>query len=124
LLFHALKSFTPHIHEKWTMSELDRLKRMKQIERLTSLLESSESDREARLVQIDELTGLVETCETDRADRLGLLEALRDKLNHEIQRALVAEQGWQALESTHVVRKARRLGLVKLEKPGFLKTMV
>jgi hypothetical protein len=38
------------------------------------------------------------------------------------QRTLVAEQGWQALESTQVVRKARRVGFIKLEKPDFLES--
>jgi hypothetical protein len=44
------------------------------------------------------------------------------KLYHETQRALVAEQGWRALESTQVVRKARKLGFIKLEKIDFLKS--
>jgi glycosyltransferase involved in cell wall biosynthesis len=137
LLFHALKSFAPHVHEQWNMSELDRLKRLKQVERVTRLLESCEIDREARLGQVNELTTLLEACEEDRAARLGVIETLKSRLDSKkirkeldechaemerlTQRTLVAEQGWQALESTQVVRKARRVGFIKLEKPDFLK---
>ena len=137
LLFHTLKSFAPHVHEQWNMSELDRLKRLKQVERVTRLLESSESDRGARLEQVNKLTTLLEACEEDRAARLNIIETLESRLDSEkirieldechaemerlTQRTLVAERSWQALESTQVVRKARRVGFIKLERPDFLK---
>ena len=165
LLFYTLKSFAPHVHRQWNMSEFDRLKRLKQVKRLTCLLESCETDREARLEQlkgceadrearlqqVEELTELLKTCETDRAARLDLInsfveksnskknrkqldeslselqirdseiEGLKKQLRHETQRALMTEQGWRALENTRVVRKARKVGLIKLEKMDFLK---
>ena len=144
VLFQALKSYAPYVHKQWNLSELDRVKRLKQVKRLTRLLESCEIDREARLQQVNELTTLLKTCETDRAARLDQInsltkmlkikkfkkqleecfseiEGLKKQLHHKTQRALVAEQGWQALESTQVVRKARKLGLIKLEKMDFLK---
>jgi glycosyltransferase involved in cell wall biosynthesis len=168
LLFYVLKAFSPHVHGQWNMSDLDRLKRIKQVERLTRLLESSEGDRKARLVQVNELTALLEACEADRAARLdqinnltnivngkrgfrkhlekcfleieglkqqieglkqqieGLkqqIEELKQQLQKETQRALIAEQGWQVLENTRVVRKARQVGFIRLEKPGFLKNV-
>jgi len=133
------------------MSELDRVKRLKQVKRLTRLLESCEVDRKARLQQVKELTTLLEACETDRAARLDLINSLvkkanskkvrkdlddchlelqmrdseikglKQKLHQETQRALLAERGSQALENTGVVRKARKLGFIKLEKMDFLK---
>ncbi len=136
LLFHALKSFAPHVQEKWNMSELDRVERLEQVKSLARLLDTCEADREARLEQL-------KICEADRADRLDLInslsknnnkkvtkqleaclseiEELKQQLHHERQRALTAEQGWQVLESSQVVRKARRVGFIKLEKPDFLK---
>jgi hypothetical protein len=137
LLFHTLKTFTPHVYEQWNMSELDRLKRLNQVERLTRLLEASESDRGARLEQVNELITLLEACEEDRAARLNVIETLESRLDSKkirkeldechaemerlAQRTLVAERSWQALESTQVVRKARRVGFIKLEKPDFSK---
>ncbi len=144
VLFQALKSYAPHAYKQWNMSELDRVKRLKQVKRLTRLLESCEIDRKARLEQIEELTAMLKVCEADRAARLGLIkslvpkrnskkirkqldeclskaEGLKQQLHQETQRALVAEQGWRALESTQVVRKARKLGFIKLEKMDFLK---
>jgi glycosyltransferase involved in cell wall biosynthesis len=151
VLFQALKSFAPHVQKQWKMSDLDRTNRMEQIQSLTLLLkscevnrEACEVDREARLGQVEELTTLLETCEADRAARLDQInnltkmlkikkfrkqleecfseiEGLKQQLHHETQRALVAEQGWRALESTQVVRKARKLGFIKLEKMDFLK---
>ncbi|MBT3255900.1 MAG: glycosyltransferase [Deltaproteobacteria bacterium] len=158
VLFQALKSYAPHAHKQWDTSELDRLKRLKQVERLTRLLESCEIDREARLEQlkiceIDREARLeqLKICEIDRADRLDLInslteklkskkigkqldeclseiEGLKQQLHHETervltakQRVLTAKQGWQALENTRVVRKARKLGFIKLEKMDFQK---
>lgn len=151
LLFYTLKFFAPHVYKQWNMSELDRTNRMEQIQRLTRLLkscevdrEACEVDREARLQQIRELSVLLETCETDRAARLDLInslveknnskkirkqleecfseiEGLKQQLHHLTQRTLVAEQGWQTLENTRVVRKARSVGFIKLKKPDFLK---
>ena len=138
VLFQAIKSYAPYAHKQWNMSELDRLERLKQVEKLTRLLKSCEADRAARLEQL-------KICEADRAARLDLInslveknnsnkirrqldeclsevEGLKQQLHHETQRALVAEQGWRALESTQVVRKARKLGFVKLEKMDFLKS--
>ncbi|MCD6293685.1 MAG: glycosyltransferase family 4 protein [Deltaproteobacteria bacterium] len=151
LLFQALKSYAPHVHNQWNMSELDRANRMGQIQRLTLLLKSCEVDRETRLQQVEELTTLLEACETDRAARLDLInslvkkvnnkkvrkelddchlelqrrdseiEGLKQKLHQETQRALLAERGSHALENTGVVRKAGKLGFIKLEKMDFLK---
>ena len=151
VLFQALKSYGPHAYKQWNMSDLDRVKRLKQVKRLTRLLESCETDREARLEQLkicetDRIARLeqLKICETDRAARLDLIDSLTEKLKskkarkqldecfsevealkqqllHETQRALVAEQGWQALENTQVVRKARKVGFIKLEKMNFLK---
>ncbi|EFK05561.1 glycosyltransferase, group 1 family protein [delta proteobacterium NaphS2] len=172
MLFVTLKSYAPHIHKQWNLSELDRAKRLEQVNELTRLLEDCEADRTARseqlniceadrakrLEQVNRLAPLLEDCEADRkarleqlniceADRkarLDLINSLTDKLNdkktikqlhqslseieglkqqfhRETQRALVAEQGWEALENTQVVRKARKMGLIKLEKPDFLK---
>jgi glycosyltransferase involved in cell wall biosynthesis len=139
VLFQALKSYAPHTHKQWNMSELDRVKRLKHVKKLTRLLESCEIDRKARLEQVEELTTMLKACETDRAARLDLInsltenleskkirkqldecfseiEGLKQQLYQETQKALVAKQGWQALESTQVVRKARKLGFIKLEK--------
>ena len=205
MLFETLKSYATHIYENWNMSELDRAKRLKQVNQLTHLLETCdadrakrlkqvnqlthlletcdadrearleqlnicEADRAKRLKQVNQLTHLLETCEADRAARLDLInsltenlrskrriskqseeflseakrlrqqlhlnlseieankhlnlseiEVLKQQLNRETQRALVAEQGWQALENAQVVRKARKVGLIKLEEPAFLK---
>ena len=158
VLFQALKSHAPHVHKQWNMSELDRVKRLKQVKRLTRLLESCEIDREARLEQlkiceIDREARLeqLKICEADRAARLDLInslteklkskkirkqldkchselqmrdsemEGLKQQLHHETQRALVAEQGWQTLENSQVVRKARKLGFIKFEKMDSLK---
>lgn len=163
VLLWALKSFAPHAHKLWKLSELDRANRLEQIEKLTRLLESCEVDREARLQQVNELTTMLETCETDRSARLDIInnlsaqfaaknlkslltkhkedigryqtelanglselrnreseiEELKQKLHHETQRALVAEQGWEALENTRVVRKSRKIGLIKLKRIDF-----
>ncbi len=166
VLFQALKSFAPIAHDLWKNSELDRAKRLEQVEKMTLLLESCEVDREARLQQINELTGLLEICETDRSARLehinrlhAQLEArnsksllrknreeisehenevarrlselrareadlrrkdseilqLKQELQHVTERACAAEKGLHALENTQVVRKARKIGLIKLK---------
>ena len=166
VLFQALKSFTPIAHNLWKSSELDRAKRLEQVEKMTRLLESCEVDREARWQQINELTDLLETCETDRsarlehinrlhaqlearnsksllrkhkeeisqyqnelANRLSELRAreadlrmkdseilqLKQELHHITEKARAAEEGLHALENTQVVRKARKVGLIKLK---------
>ena len=201
MLLDSLKSYSTHIYEQLNISELDRVKRLKQVNRLTHLLGTCEVDREARLEQlriceadrearleqlriceadrakrlkqVNRLTQLLETCETDRKARLDLINSLTEKLNgkkatkqlhqslseteglkrqlhqslseteelkrqlhqslseteglkqqlyRETKKALVAEQGWQALENTQVVRKARKVGLIKLKQPAFLKS--
>jgi len=143
MLFETLKSYTPYIHKQWAMSELDRVKRLEQVGRLSHLLESCEADRAARLEQLkiceaDRAARLeqLKICEVDRAARLDIINNLTEKLNAKKirkqleeclsgveslkQRALLAEQGWQALENTQVVKKARRVGLIKSEKPNLI----
>jgi glycosyltransferase involved in cell wall biosynthesis len=81
VLFQALKSFAPIAHNLWQNSEVDRAKRLGQVERMTRLLESCEADREARLHQINELTDLLETCETDRSARLENINRLNEDID-------------------------------------------
>lgn len=159
ILFQALKSFAPHVHKQWKISEIDREARLE-------LLKDCEADREARLGQVNELAALLEICEADRAARLELInsfvgksngkkirkeldechseldqcsseldqcrlelqtrnsaiERLNQQLRHETQRALSAEEGLRALENSQVVRKARKMGFIKIEKMDLLKS--
>ena len=131
--------------------EADRAKRLKQVNRLTPLLEDCEADRKARLDLINSLTnqlknkkaikqlhqslseieGLKQQLHQSLSEIEGLkqqlhqslseIEGLKQQLHCGTQRALVAEHGWEALENTQVVRKARKMGLIRLEKPDFLK---
>jgi len=151
MLFETLKAYTPDIYAQLNTSEMDRHKRLSQVDRLTDLLESCEADRAARLEQLkiceaDRAARLeqLKICEADRAARLdvindltaklkakkigkqleeclSLAEGLKQELDRETRRASAAEQGWRALENTGVVRKARKVGFIKSDMPNSLK---
>lgn len=91
ILFQALKSFSPHAHKLWRISESDRANRLSQVKNLTRLLESCETDREARLRQINELTTLLETCEADRSARLDEINRLAARKGAKIMDSMMGK---------------------------------
>ena len=89
------------------LAEIEELKQQ-QGESLQEISELKQQQGES-LQEISELKQQLD-------EYLAEIKGLKQQLEHETQRALQAEQGWQALENTHVVRKARRLGIIKVEK--------
>ena len=109
--------------EQLKICEIDREARLEQ-------LKICEADRAARLDLINSLTEKLKSkkirkqldkCHSELQMRDSEMEGLKQQLHHETQRALVAEQGWQTLENSQVVRKARKLGFIKFEKMDSLK---
>ena len=117
--------------------EADRANRLEQVNQLAHLLEDCEADRANRLDLINSLTeklnnkkmtkqlhqslSEIEGLKQQLHQGLSEIEGLKQQLHRERQRTAVAEQGWETLEKTQVVRNARKIGLIKLGKPDFLK---
>ncbi|NIN67297.1 MAG: glycosyltransferase [Anaerolineae bacterium] len=93
VLSKALREFASAREKAYQESEADRADRLRQVNRLTELLEESEADRAARLEQVHELTKLLQESESDRTARLEQIHELTQLLQEsEADRAARLEQ--------------------------------
>ncbi len=92
-----------------------------QLKESRSLLMARESELKQRGSQLAALESELQMKESHLQMRISEIEKLKQELQNETLKAREAEDVCQALESTQVVRKARKLGLIRFRKNDIVK---
>jgi glycosyltransferase involved in cell wall biosynthesis len=102
-------------------SEADRRATLNQISELAEMLDREQADWKTEVERLNRRPDIFREKEERHIMRSRLFEALQTgihNMRHEVERAYMragaAEKGWRDLESTFVVRQARRLGLIQM----------
>ncbi len=103
-------------------SEADRKATLDQISELAAMLDQEAADWKTEIARLRQLPEEFKEKELHHLSRSRLVEALQSgiqKMRYELQRAYMragsAEKGWKDLESTFVVRQARKVGMIRVE---------